>query len=471
MNISFVSSEVVPFVKTGGLADVTGSLPNALVNLGHDVSVFMPYYATIMDTERYKAEIVKIDLFVIVGKKREGFAVRRYINTQGVKIYFIEHNRYFNRSYLYGDKNDAYYDNGERFVFFSQAVIIAMKFLEIKSDILHNNDWQTGLIPLYLKIYYSKDRLFKDTKKIFTIHNIEYQGIFNKKIMQIANIPWSEFSMHKLEFFDNINCLKAGIVYSDIITTVSKKYAQEISSNSWISSGLDSVLRLVNLRGILNGIDYFIWNPETDHRIIANYSVNDLNNKKKCQQYFFTSTGPVLAIVSRFVRAKGFDVVRETLEDILDSDEIINLLVLGTGASEYENFFKYLNMKYGNRVNINIKFDSKLAHRVYSAADIFLMPSQVEPCGLAQMISFRYGVVPVVNPVGGLFDTVKDYALGGNGFLMRDYSSMEFFLAVKKALKLYNNKKAWLELVKKNMRQDFSWKSSAKEYLDLYLNV
>lgn len=460
MKISFVSTEIVPFVKTGGLADVLGSLPNALAALGHEVAIFMPYYPMIMDTNRYKSEIVKTELLVKIGEKEKWFAVRKYIGDHGVSVYFIEHNEYFGRPHLYGENNNAYSDNGERFIFFSQAVLLAIKSLGIKFDIIHNHDWQTGLVPVYLR----NDDFFKNTKKIFTIHNIEYQGIFDKSIMEISNIPWSEFTMQKIEFFDELNCLKAGIVYSDVVTTVSETYAKEISSNSVISKKLDSVLRQVDLRGIINGIDYKVWNPETDKKIVKNYSVEDLTNKKACKKDLIKTKGPVLAIVSRFVKAKGFDVIRASLESILNIDENISLVVLGTGEAKYEKFFEYLQMRYPERVLIKLKFDADFAHKIYAGSDIFLMPSESEACGLAQMISFRYGVVPVVNPVGGLFDTVTK----NSGFLMTEYSAHGFYDAVKRALDLYANKRKWNILVKKNMAQDFSWKNSAKAYLEVY---
>ena len=478
MNISIISSEAVPFAKTGGLADVIGALPSALASLDHKVSVFLPYYSKIMDIHKYDTEIVKTDLWIQVGEHWEGYCVRKYTNDVGVDFYFIENDYYFWRSDLYGPSNESYYDNGERFLFFSQAVLLAMKAIGIRSDVIHTNDWQSALVPLYLKIHYNDDKFFKDIKVVFTIHNIEYQGVFNKDIMLISNIPWDEFIYSKFEYFDKVNYLKAGLVYSDVVTTVSKQYAKEIKNSSWLTKGLDSVLKLVDLRGIVNGIDFDVWNPETDSVIVKKYNAENLVNKKACKKDLIkicglkdNEQGPVIAMVSRLVKHKGLDIVREIMEDILDLDKDIRFIVLGKGAPEYEQYFDYLKIKYPENVSITTEFNNELANKIYAGSDMFLMPSESEPCGLGQLIAFRYGTVPVVNPVGGLYDTVIDYnekAKTGSGFVLDEYSDKGLKKAIKRALKLYKKKDDWENLIVNDMKLDSSWKKSAEEYVKLY---
>ena len=485
MKISIVTSEAVPFAKTGGLADVIGALPKALKNLNkrNKICVFLPYYSQIMDTEKYKTKVVKTDLWISVGYDCKGFAVRKYKDENGIEFYFIENEYYFGRPEVYGPSHDGYFDNGERFLFFSQAVLLAMQVLDIKPDIIHTNDWATALVPVYMQVNADFRAFFEGTKTVFTIHNIDYQGIFSKEIMNISNIPWTEFTQQKLEFYDAVNSLKAGINYSDVITTVSKKYSQEIQENGWISRGLEGVLRekKEKLFGIVNGIDCETWNPKTDKFIAENYTDKILKNKAKCKadlQAIFNleikEDVVVLAIVSRLVKNKGFDIIKSSIEEILCLNQNLQLVLLGTGELEFVDFFNYIAQKYGNRVSINIKFDNKLAHKIYAGADVLLMPSTSEACGLSQLISFRYGTLPIVNPVGGLFDTVQDYndkTKEGTGFALKEYSHYGLVCEVKRALELYQSKPKWSKLVKNIMQLDCSWDNAAREYLEIYKSL
>jgi starch synthase len=486
MKIAFVTSEAVPFGKTGGLGDVAGSLPKALKNLNkkNQVAVFLPYYSSIIDQNKYgkKIKVVKTDLWLNVGMNRVGFAVRKFKDESGVDFYFIENYDYFGRPEIYGPSNAGYFDNGERFVFFSQAVLIAMQSLEFKADVVHTNDWGTALVPVYMKINSDFKKFFEGAKTVFTIHNIDYQGIVDKKIMDISNIPWTEFTPEKLEFFDNVNFLKAGVNYSDVVTTVSKKYSQEIQENWFISRDVIGTLqnKKDSLFGIVNGIDYEEWNPETDAFIAKNYKDTTFKNKAKCKEdlrkvcNLETNDGAILAIVSRLVKNKGFDIIKSSLEEILWLYPDLQLVLLGTGETEYEDFFRYISAKYENRVSINIKFSNELAHKIYAGSDIFLMPSLSEACGLSQLISFRYGTVPIVNPVGGLFDTVHDYnekTKEGSGFTMKECSHYGFVSEIKRAMALYADKTKWNKLAKNIMKIDSSWDKAGQEYLEIYKKI
>ncbi len=480
MKIAIAASECVPFGKTGGLADIIGSLPTALKksNLRNKIMVFLPYYLNFIDHKKYKTKLLKNDLWIKVGNDYKGFSVRKYKSPENVEFYFIENYDYFARPDIYGPANCGYSDNGERFIFFSQAVLVALKSLEIAPDILHLHDWQTALIPLYLRKNGDYSDFFAKTKTVFTIHNIDYQGIFPKSIMNIANISWSEFTKDKIEFYDDVNSVKAGIVYSDAITTVSKKYSEEICENGWISRGLEGILRdnKNKLSGILNGIDIEYWNPETDKFLTSNFSSRNLAGKAKCKEELqqicrleVREDTLVLSMISRLVKNKGFDLVRFCLEEILYLYPNLQIVLIGTGETEFEDYFRYIAEKYGSRVSINITFNNELAHKVYAGSDIFLMPSVSEACGLSQMISFRYGAIPIVNPVGGLYDTVKDVSLkNGTGFTMHENSYFGFMDAVKRAVDFFQDKEGWKKLVKKGMKLDFSWERSSQEYLQLY---
>lgn len=453
MKILFVSSEVVPFAKTGGLADVAGSLPIALEKLGIEIKIVMP---------KYKMVKVNEDR-TIIGRTLE--------------VLFIENEKYFNRDQLYGDKFGDYPDNLERFAYFSKSCLELLKKINFKPDVIHCNDWQTSLIHVYLKTIYKNDQFFYNVKTMLTIHNLSYQGLFDKSHFIKSGLDRSLFTIEGLEFYDKVNILKGGILFSDLITTVSPTYSREIQTKEF-GYGLEGVLksRSQQLYGILNGIDYDIWNPKTDKHIAKNYDANDIKakcvNKEDLQKVSGLNVDrniPLIGIISRLADQKGLDLISAIIRDLLKSK--LQFIVLGTGDNKYHVLFEKIAKLYPKRTSINLKFDAILAQKIYAGCDMFLMPSRFEPCGLGQMICLRYGTIPVVRLTGGLKDTIEEYdaATGqGNGFVFSQYSSSELLAAIKRSLELYKNKKEWQQLTKRAMGYDFSWESSAKEYMRLY---
>ena len=456
LKVLLASSEVVPFAKTGGLADVAGSLPLALDRLGVDVRVIMPKYSSVK---------VKGDSTVI---------------GRGVKVYFVENDDYFNRHHFYGDKFGDYRDNLERFSFFSREIIERCKKENFAPDVIHCNDWQTALVPVYLNTLYKFDPFFKDTKTLFTIHNLAYQGLFEKDEFPKMGLDWTLFHIHYFEFYGKVNLMKAGIVYSDAVSTVSPTYAREILTREF-GCGLEGVLRTRedSLYGILNGIDYDIWNPATDKHLLKNYTAEEIEgkyvNKEKLQEEVGLKVDrdiPLIGVISRLADQKGFDLLGKIIGEVLNMK--VQFILLGTGDQKYHVLFEKMASAHAKSASINLKFDAVLAQRIYAASDIFLMPSRYEPCGLSQMICFKYGTAPVVRAVGGLKDSVTEYdpkTGEGNGFIFDEYNAHYFFSEIKKALNLYRNKLVWNELVKKIMALDYSWESSAKEYEELYRKV
>lgn len=456
LKVLFVTSEISPFSKTGGLADVAGSLPIALSKLGVDVRVATPRYKSISVTDN-RAELD--------GK---------------VPVYFIDKPEYFLRNNLYGDLTGDYADNLDRFVYFSNRTLELLKETGFKADIIHCNDWQTALIPVYLKDKFAKDPFYGKMRTVFTIHNIAYQGIFSKDEFYKTGLSWDYFTMHKLEFYDMLNLLKAGIVYSDIITTVSPTYAREITTPE-LGYGLEGALteRKDFLFGIINGIDYNHWNPSRDKELINHFSEarmkgkheNKLSLQKECgleeREGVF-----LIAMISRLADQKGMDLIANIIRPLLKLD--LQFVLLGTGDERYHLLFKDIGKKHKRRVSVNLKFDPMLAKRIYAGSDVFLMPSRYEPCGLGQIISLRYGTIPIVRKTGGLADTITEYnpeLCRGNGFLFERYNAEELFGAVSRAFKIYGRKELWKKLVINAMRCDFSWKASAKRYLDLYKKI
>lgn len=453
LKVLLASSEVVPFAKTGGLADVAGSLPLALEDAGLDVRVIMPKYASVK---------VKEDETVI-GKE--------------VKVYFVKNDDYFNRKELYGDKFGDYPDNLDRFAFFSREVLERCKREDFKPDIIHCNDWQTALIPVYLNTLYKFDPFFANTKTLFTIHNMAYQGVFPKEEFPKLGLDWALFSIQYFEFYDKVNLMKAGLVYSDAISTVSPTYSKEILTDEF-GCGLEGVLKTRQdvLSGILNGIDAEVWNPETDRKIFKHYSSKDPENKAINKEKLQLETGlkvdreiPMIGVISRLADQKGFDLLAKIIDEVLNTK--VQFILLGTGDNKYHVLFEKMAKMHPKNASINLKFDAVLAQRIYAASDLFLIPSRYEPCGLGQMISFRYGAIPVVRQTGGLKDSVTEYDLKtgeGNGFTFSEYKAEAFHSAIKRGLNMYRNRAAWEDLVKKVMTLDYSWKSSAKEYIKLY---
>ncbi|MDO8136086.1 MAG: glycogen synthase GlgA [Candidatus Brocadiales bacterium] len=471
MDITYVSSEVVPFARTGGLSDVAGALPKSLQELGHKVYLFMPLYKKIKQGP-FKLSPTKGSLSIPMGNKTStGLVYSAPLPGTRISTYFIENTTYYDREGLYQDPATGkdYKDNCERFSFFSKAVLETLQVLGIKPDIIHCNDWQSALVPTYLKTLYKDNNSFRGTASLFTIHNLSYQGLFPKEDMPLTGLDWSYFNWKQLEFYGKINLLKAGIVFSDIITTVSRKYAEEIQTAEF-GVGLEGVLRerTVDLYGVLNGADYSVWNPEKDKLIPANYSLKNLKGKKACKQHLQRklklpqSDAPIIGMIGRVASQKGLDLVMECWDELMKED--IEFVLLGTGEPNIEQALKSAAARYPGKASINIGFDNQLSHEIEAGADMFLMPSKFEPCGLNQLYSLKYGTVPIVRSTGGLADTID----ASVGFSFQSYSSKEMLETIKKALKLYRDQSKWLELMKMGMLQDWSWEKSAREYLTLY---
>ena len=477
MKVLLVSSEVAPFSKTGGLADVSGSLPGALKHLGCDVRVATPLYKMVRES-RCTLETLLKGLKVKIGENfRKGDVSVSTLNGQ-VNTYLIEKNQYYNRDYLYGTSRGDYSDNATRFIFFSLMVLKLCKEIGFKPDVIHCNDWQSGLIPAYLRTVYRDDPFFAHTAVLFTIHNLAYQGNFPWEELALTGLPPEIFTPEGIEFWGKWSFLKAGIVYSEVINTVSRAYSREIQTPEY-GCGMEGILtyRRDDLFGIINGVDYETWNPEKDTFIVANYSKDNLAGKSKCKADLISQLGlpkslknrPLLGMISRLADQKGFDLVAEVMEDLMNLN--VGFVLLGTGEQKYHKLFESIAQKYPKKAGIRLSYDNALAHKIEAGCDMFLMPSRYEPCGLNQIYSLKYGTIPVVRATGGLDDTIKDYTLSpeeGNGFTFNNYTPHEFLDTVKEALVLYEKKDAWLKLVKKGMSLDFSWENSARQYIDLY---
>jgi len=477
MKILFAASEMVPFSKTGGLADVAGALTKALSRQGHEVSAVVPLYSA---TKRkgFSAEEIDCMLSAPISNREEYGEVFRAVTEDGVTVYFIGKAAYYDREELYGTSKGAYSDNAERFIFFSKAVIELCRALDLRPDIIHCNDWQTGLVPVFLKTFFNDHPLFENTGTLFTIHNIAYQGLFWHLDMHLTNLPWDLFTPDGIEFHGKINLLKAGIVGADILSTVSPRYAEEIQTPEF-GAGLEGVLekRSDRLFGVLNGVDYDTWNPEIDKHIAANYGPSDISGKARCKADLLDQFGlpqidgaPLLGIVSRLADQKGFDILAPIIDAIVGED--VQLVLLGTGEEKYHELFETMSKKYPDRVGVKLGFSNDLAHKIEAGADIFLMPSRYEPCGLNQMYSLKYGTVPLVRATGGLDDTIVDYAdsssSSGNGFKFAKYSSSALMEKLRQARKLYADKTQWSRIMQNGMACDFSWTASAQRYVKLY---
>ncbi|MBI5970019.1 MAG: glycogen synthase GlgA [Deltaproteobacteria bacterium] len=474
MNVIFASSEAAPFAKTGGLADVAMLLPAAIKRRGCEVSLFLPYYAQVK-ASGVKPVRVPVSIHLPSGKRELTAELYMTEGFGGVNVYFIKRDEFFDRAFLYGTPKGDYPDNLERFSFFSRAVIEAIKAVGLMPDVIHCNDWQTGLIPAYLKDVYWNDPVFFNAAIVFTIHNIAYQGLFDKRLYGATGLSTSLFTADGLEFWDKISLLKAGIVYSDMITTVSQTYAKEIQTLE-LGGGLDGLLRARRggLFGVLNGVDYGEWNPETDGLIPAAYSSTDMSGKAKCKMALMKEFGvklktpaPLVGMVSRLAEQKGFDILLEALPEIMKND--IGLVILGEGETRYQEALIEAAKIHPGRVSVKIAFSNALAHLITAGSDVFLMPSRYEPCGLNQMFALRYGTPPVVRATGGLQDTVSDAADGSaTGFKFRGYSASALVGKLKEAEAGYKDKKAWALLQKNGMKKDFSWDVSARRYIELY---
>ncbi len=473
MRILFVASEGLPFSKTGGLADVVEALPKALVAQGHEVAVVLPRYR---GTEA--AATVIPSLTIPMGGARIRFpAIADGSVLGGVRYFFVDDPPYFDREGLYGTGGKDYPDNAERYTEFCRASIEVAKHIW-PTDVFHCHDWQTALVPVLLRSSYSNDPLVKNIPVVFTIHNMGYQGQFSREMLDRVGLPQTLFHPEGLEFYGSVNLLKGGLVYSDYLTTVSRKYAQEIQTREF-GHGLDGVARkrADRLVGILNGVDYSAWNPAKDELIAANYSAKDLSGKQACRQDLLDVFGlphehlerPILGIVSRFADQKGFDLIAEKAHELMKEDLV--LVVLGTGDRKYEKLFTALAAAYPGRVGLKIAYDNTLAHKVEAGADMFLMPSRYEPSGLNQMYSLKYGTVPIVRATGGLDDSITPFDVEhgtGTGFKFSEYSGVALLYAVRQALHHYMDERIWKRIQLNGMAKDFSWKGSAKEYAKLY---
>ena len=472
MKILFVSSECVPFIKTGGLADVVGSLATVLARDGHDVRVVLPMYTAIELQWQQKMESV-LHFDVQLGWRRQYCGVLT-LKHDGVTYYFLDNKYYFGRPYVYGLGGDEY----ERYSYFCRAVLNALPLIDFQPEIIHAHDWQAGMVPALLKIQYQHLPFYAPIRTVFTIHNLQYQGIFGiKEVQDVMGLGDGLWSADKLEFSGCANFMKAGLVYTDIITTVSPSYAEEITT-AYYGERLDGLIRSRkdSLYGVLNGIDTDLYNPETDGMIYQTYTDKTLADKAKNKAALQKDLSleardvPLIAMIGRLTNQKGLDLVDCVLGDIMG--ENLQMAILGMGDARYTNLFSWAETKYRGQLAARFAMDNALAHKIYAGADFFLMPSLFEPCGLSQMISMRYGAVPIVRETGGLRDTVLSYneeTGEGNGFTFQNYNAHDMLAVIRRALEYYRNKQdVLLTLRKRGMQGDYSWAHSAKEYEALY---
>lgn len=474
LKILFVSAEVSPFAKTGGLADVAGSLPKALVAMGNDTRIVMPGYKSIKAAMNYVA-----DFPVQMGEGRETCIIRETEmqvdnrkETGTVPVYFVDSYRYFDREGIYG-----HYDDGDRFAFFCKAVLEMLPKINFQPDIIHCNDWHTGPICMMLKEHYMHDSFYQNISTVYTIHNLEYQGNFPKDILKLFGIGDHVFIPDLVEFYGSFNFMKAGLVYADAISTVSEVYAKEIQTEQY-GERLEGLLarRSNDLFGIVNGISYEEFDPQNDGRIFRNYGIEDFSYKKENKHDLQEELGlpvsnvPVIGLISRLSGQKGLNLILEQVDNLFKHD--LQFVLLGTGDPYYENEFKNVRNRYPDKAAIYIGFNSILAQRIYAGSDMFLMPSRFEPCGLGQIISMRYGTVPIVRATGGLAETVENYdesTGNGYGFTFTGFNSNEMLYSIERALGVYSEKpETWEKLAKRVMQLDFSWNRSAQKYLDLF---
>ncbi len=474
MNIVFAASECVPFSKTGGLADVVGALPKALAALGHAVSVYLPKYK---QTRLTDPKVLLPSVTIPFDDQYRFCSVLDGGKHSGVQFYFIDYPPFFDRDSLYGTPAGDYPDNAERFALYSRAVLEASKILGVP-NVFHCHDWQSALIPILLRTCYADDPVLRDAATIFTIHNMGYQGIFPPDTLPLLMLPWDLFAIDKMEFWGKVNFLKGALVFSDTITTVSRKYSQEIQTAEY-GFGLDGVLRSRSrsVTGILNGVDYDEWSPAQDKLIVRQYSPQNLEGKRECKYDLLREFGmekanvdaPVVGIVSRFAAQKGFDLIAEIADDLAPLPLI--LVVLGSGDKPYQDLLLKLNRQFPDKFAVKIAYDNTLAHKIEAGADMFLMPSRYEPSGLNQMYSLKYGTVPIVRVTGGLDDSIEPWNAAtqeGTGFKFTVYTGTALLSAIQDALTAFKYKTVWQKLMLNGMQKDFSWTVSAREYVKVY---
>ena len=474
MRVLFAASEAHPFIKTGGLGDVMGALPKSLAKLGVDVRVVIPKYKGIKEELKQKLQFIKW-FTVSVGWRNQYCGVFQY-QYKGVIYYFIDNEYYFNRDGLYG-----YFDDGERFAFFNRAVLEFIKEVDWQPDLINCNDWQTGMVPVLLNLEYKKDEFYSKIKTVFSIHNLLFKGSFSPKVLpELFGYDYMPLVNGSVELDGSVSFLKGGLNYCDQITTVSNTYAEEIKTQQY-GEGLDGFLRSKGhyLMGIVNGIDYEEFNPQDDKLIFKNFNINSIDNKVQNKLSLQRELGlpqkkdtPMIGLISRLTHQKGCDLIVNMIDRLLQRD--IQLVILGTGDYWYEETFKNLQYRYPDKVSANIKFDNTLAHKIYAATDMFLMPSLFEPCGLGQLIALRYGSIPIVRETGGLKDTISPYNQYngvGNGFGFKNFNSNELMQIMEYALTIYNDKNAWNNIIRQAMNSDNSWEKSAMQYKWLYEGV
>ena len=476
MKILFASSEISPFSRAGGLADVSCNLPLALARMGHEVFIVTPKYR---QTRNIKPPLKLLNTHLevpISWMKKTAQIFQASIDDQ-VTVYFIGRDDLYDREGLYGNEYGDYQDNAERFIFFSRAVLELGLALDLRPDIIHCNDWQTGLIPVYLKTLYAQNPSFQSTASLFTIHNLGYQGLFWHYDLHLTGLGWELFTPKALEFFGKLNLMKGGIVFADILTTVSPNYRKEILTPA-NGFGLEGVLntRETDLYAVLNGVDYQVWDPAKDPFLPAAYTPDDLENKKVCKSHLqelfhLKKKGetPVIAIISRLLDRKGLDLVSGIFHRLMELE--IEIILMGQGLEQYQTWAQEIVEKYPDLIGLEMGYNGPLAHQIQAGADILMMPSRYEPCGLEQLYALKYGTIPIVRAVGGLEDTVEDYnpqTDQGTGFKFKEYEGEKLFQTLQRALSVYRDKPRWKRLMQRAMRQDFSWEKSASQYQSLY---
>lgn len=482
MNILLATSEVVPFAKTGGLADVLAALPAELVRQGHHPTLIMPAFRRAL-TCGQPIEATGIDFSIPIGSKTvEGNLLLSHLPGTQVPVYLVQQDDYFDRDEIYGTNDGDYVDNCERFVFFCRAVLESIKLLNLHVDVVHAHDWPTGLIPAYLKVEYRGVPGYERIGSLFTIHNLAYQGLFWHWDMLLTGLDWKYFNWHQMEFFGKLNLMKTGLVFADSLNTVSPRYAEEIQSAP-LGCGLEGVLqhRRDVLTGIVNGVDYGVWNPATDAHLAARYDVQSVDiGKPLCKQALqeelklpLEPRQPLVGLVGRLAEQKGFDLVAGVLQEWLRTQDV-QWVILGTGDPKLQQLFSSLADRYPRKLAVRLGFSDALAHRIEAGADIFLMPSRFEPCGLSQLYSLKYGTVPVVRATGGLADTIVDatdetLARGtATGFSFREYGMLALAETLRRACDAYQQPETWKRIVSTGMQQDWSWSRSAADYVSLY---
>jgi starch synthase len=474
VKIAMLSPEIAPFAKTGGLADVVGSLSVALEKFGHELSLIMPAYRCVLNGP-FDLEETALQPVVRAAGRAETASVLKARIGRSVAVFFVRADLYFNRDDLYGTADGDFPDNADRFVFFSRAALEILR--AHPADIVHCHDWQAALAVVLLKTQSSRYPEIATAKTVLTAHNLGFQGIFPESNWPLLDLDRSYFTPPYLEFYGNINFLKGAIVFADKITTVSPSYAQEIMTAEQ-GFGLEGVLRqrANDVKGILNGVDYSEWNPETDPYIVSRYSQDDLTGKRSCKKNLQETLGlpvepdvPLIGMIARLTAQKGFDLVQRIFDELMEQQ--LQMVLLGSGEARYESFFTSAALRFGGKMAARIAFDTPLAHRIEAGADVFLMPSLYEPCGLNQMFSQKYGTLPVVRAIGGLKDTVLDYDTyrrSGTGFVFQPYEPQALLETIGKALRVYGNKRVWNPLQRRAMTMDFSWDRSARAYSLLY---